>query len=121
MATRKTAQPHSEFDRVRAIGLALPRVEAVTHYDGSPRLKAEGVFMAGLATHESAEPCSLVVRCELDDRQLLIEDAPDTYYVTGFYARYPLVLVRLAAVTDEALRDLLSVSHRMALGKTRRR
>ena len=79
MATRKPTAPAPDgFDRVRAIGLALPRVEATTNYDGSPRLKAGGVFMAGLAMHPSAEPGSLVLRCDVDDRALLIEDAPET-------------------------------------------
>jgi len=40
--------------------------------------------------------------------------------VTDYYARYPLVLVRLAEVTEDALRDLLSVSRRLALEKSRR-
>lgn len=96
----------------------MPRVEATTNYDGSPRLKAAGVFMAGLAMHPSAEPGSLVLRCDIDDRALLIEDAPETYYVTDYYAKYPLVLVRLSAVTNDALHDLLNVSHRMAMAKS---
>jgi len=73
-----------------------------------------------MAAHASAEPGSLVLRCAGEDRELLIEDAPETYYVTDYYAKYPLVLVRMAEVTDEALRDLLSVSYRMALAKSRR-
>lgn len=107
------------FEPVKAIGLALPDVEATMRYDGSPVLKAGGSFMAGIATDESAEADSLVVRCEFEDRQLLLEDAPETYYVTDFYAKYPLVLVRLSEVTDDALRDLLSVSRKMALEKSR--
>ena len=39
------------FDIVRTVGLALPDVEATTKYDGSPVLKVDGMFMAGLATH----------------------------------------------------------------------
>ena len=108
------------FAMVRQIGLAMPDVEASIRYDGSEILKAGGSFMAGIATDESAEADTLVVRCELDDRELLLEDAPDTYYVTDYYAKYPLVLVRLSAVTEDALRDLLSVSRKMALEKARR-
>ena len=44
------------FDIVKAVGLALPDVEATTKYDGSPVLKVDGMFMAGLATHPSPEP-----------------------------------------------------------------
>jgi len=105
------------FAPVRAIGLTLPGVEAVTKYDGSPVLKVNGRFMAGLATHESAEADSLVVRCDVESRELMIEDAPDTYYLTDYYRSYPLILVRLSHVTRDALRDLLSVSRRMALEK----
>jgi len=108
------------FAGVRAVGLQMPDVEAVTRYDGAPMLKAGGTLMAAIASHPSAEPNSLVVRSEIDDRDLLLEDAPETYYVTDYYAKYPLVLARLDQLTDEALRDLLSVSRRLALLKSRK-
>ena len=108
------------FTVVKQIGLAMPDVEASIRYDGSEVLKAGGSFMAGIATDESAEADTLVVRCDYDDRQLLLEDAPETYYLTEYYAKYPLVLVRLSEVTEDALRDLLSVSRKMALEKARR-
>lgn len=109
------------FEIVKKVGLALPSVEATTKYDGSPVLKAGGSFMAGVAMHPSAEPDSLVVRCEFEDRDLLLEDAPETYYVTEYYRPYPVVLVRLSRIDADALRDLLSVSHRMAMAKTAKR
>ena len=108
------------FDEVKAVALKLPGVEASIRYDGSEVLKAGGSFMAGLATHRSAEPDTLVVRFGVEEREWLLDDAPETYYVTDYYAKYPLVLVRLSAVTEDALRDLLSVSRKMALAKSRR-
>ena len=108
------------FERVRAIGLSMPDVKTATKYDGSPLLKAGGSFMAGLATDEEADAETLVVRCDFDDRELMLEDAPETYYVTEYHAKYPVVLVRLSEVSDDALRDLLSVSRKMALEKSRR-
>jgi hypothetical protein len=48
--------PADVFETVRTVGLTLPHVEATTKYDGSPVLKLGGSFMAGLATHPSAEP-----------------------------------------------------------------
>jgi hypothetical protein len=111
----------SAFDIVRTVGLALPDVEATTKYDGSPVLKVDGIFMAGLATHPSAEPDTLVVRAGLEDRERLVEDAPETYYLTDYYRSYPLVLVRLSRVEPDALHDLLSVSWRMTTAKARRR
>jgi hypothetical protein len=122
--TRRTKAPADPFVLVRAVGLTLPDVEAMTRYDGAPVLKARGCFMAGLATHESAEPGTLVVRMGVEERAYLLEDAPDTYYLTDYYRRYPLILVRLARVNRDALRDVLSVSWRLTVakaGKTRRK
>ncbi len=102
---------------VKEVGLLLPAVEATTRYDGMPVLKVGGCFMAGLATHPSAEPDTLVVRSGIEEREWLIEDAPETYYLTDYYRRYPLVLVRLSKINRDALRDLLSVSSRLATAK----
>ena len=107
------------FKLVMAVGLTLPDVEAITRYDGSPALSMHGVFLAGLATHHSAESDTLVVRSEIENRDLLIADAPDTYYVTDYYERYPIVLARLGAISQDALHDLLSISWRLTLAKTR--
>jgi hypothetical protein len=123
--TRKVTRAQADsFAPVKAVGLTFPDVEAAIRYDGSPVLKARGCFMAGLATHESAEPGSLVVRVNLDERDYLLEDAPETYYVTDSYRPYPVVLVRLTQVNRDALRDLLSVSWRLTIakaGKSRRK
>jgi hypothetical protein len=108
------------FAGVKAIGLTLDGVEAAIRYDGAPVLKAGGTFMAAIASHPSAEPNSLVVRSDFDDRDLLIEDAPETYYVTDYYAKYPLVLARLDRLNDDAVRDLLTVSRHLALAKSRK-
>ena len=118
--SRKPA-PVDPFERVRTVGLALPDVEATTKYDGSPVLKLGGCFMAGLATHRSAEPDTLVVRVGFEDRELLIGDAPETYYLTDYYRSYPLVLVRLSRVDRDALSDLLSVSWHLTSAKARNR
>jgi hypothetical protein len=120
MTAKVTKAETDWFAAVKAVGLTFPDVEAVIRYDGSPVLKARGCFMAGLATHESAEPGSLVVRVNIDERTYLLEDAPETYYVTDYYSKYPLVLVRLAHVGRDALRDLLAVSWRLTVAKARR-
>jgi hypothetical protein len=106
---------------VTTVGLGLPDVEATTKYDGSPVLKLGGCFMAGLATDPSAEPDTLVVRAGYEEREWLLEDAPETYYLTDYYRRYPLVLVRLSRIDRDALRDILSVSWRLTSAKARKR
>lgn len=94
------------FDDVRAIGRTLPDVEESTMY-GAPALKVRGKLLACMASHKSAEPNTLVVRLDFDDRDALIADAPHTYYLKPHYEGYPSVLVRLPLINRDALRDLL--------------
>jgi hypothetical protein len=121
MKRRPTTQTADLFETVRKVGLTLPGVEAATKYDGAPVLKLGGSFMAGLATHRSAEPGTLVVRVGFEEREWLLEDAPEIYYLTDYYRRHPVVLVRLTRIDRVALRDLLSVSWRLTLPKARKR
>ena len=72
-----------------------------------------------MAVHRSAEPGTLVVRVCLEEREWLLRDAPETYYVTDYYRSYPVVLARLSRIDRDAVRDLLSVSWRLAMAKTR--
>jgi len=99
------------FDTVRKIGLALPGVEECVTW-GAPTLKVHGKLLACVPTHRSAEPGSLVVRVDFDDRAALLAEAPDTYYVTDHYAGYTVVLVRLSRVPPDVLRDLLRMAHK---------
>ena len=110
----------NSFDTVTSVGLSLPGVEATTKYDGSPVLKLGGCFMAGLATHPSTEPNTLVVRVELEQRDLLLDEATETYYITDYYRPHPVVLARLGRLEHDALHDLLSVSWRLTQTKARR-
>jgi len=120
MTREVTSAQANSFAPVRAVGLTLPDVQATIRYDGSPVLKARGCFMAGLAMHASAEPGSLVVRMSFEERSWLLEDAPETYYLTDSYRPYPVVLVRLSMVGQDALRDLLAVSWRLTVAKARK-
>ncbi len=100
-----------DFDTVRSIGLALPGVEESTAY-GFPALKIHGKLLACVPAHRSAEPGSLVVRVDFEDRAELLAAAPDVYYVTDHYADYNAVLVRLSRVNPDVLRDLLGMAHK---------
>lgn len=107
----------SAFDVVEQVGLTLSGVEAAQRYDGARILTLGGAFMAGLAVHDSAEPNSLVIRADVEARELWLQDAPEVYYLTDYYRRHPVVLVRLEQVTRLVLRDLLASSHRLTLPK----
>jgi hypothetical protein len=112
------------FDVVRAIGRTLPDVEESTMY-GAPALKVRGKLLACMASHKSAEPNTLVVRLDFEDRDALIADDPQTYYLKPHYEDYPSVLVRLARIDPDALRDLLQSAwrtvHRASDGRAHRR
>jgi len=101
------------FDTVREIGLALPGVEESTAY-GSPAFKVRGKTMACMAMNRSAEPGSLGVWVDFDDRAELLAADPDVYYVTDHYAPYSIVLVRLSRVKRDVLQDLLGMAHKFA-------
>ena len=114
MPRRKTG-----FDVVRKMGLALPEVEEGTAY-GSPALNVRGKMFACLAIHRSAEPNTLVVRMDFDQRDELIAEEPKAYYLTDHYVSYPCVLARLTCIRQDALRDLLLMGWRfMSVTKKR--
>ena len=100
-----------DFDTVRNIGLALPGVEESTAY-GFPALKVHGKLLACVPANRSAEPGSLVVRMDFEDRAELLASAPDVYYVTDHYIDYNAVLVRLSLVNPDVLRDLLGMAYK---------
>ena len=99
------------FKTVEAIGRTLPGVE-VTSTWGKPALKVRGKMFVCIASHKSAEPDTLVVMMDFADRDALLEDDPDTYYLKDHYLNYPCVLVRLSRVGTDALRDLIAGAHR---------
>ena len=101
------------FDLVREIALTLPDVQQSTMY-GAPALKVRGKLLTCPAIHRSAEPNTLVVRIDFDQRAELIAADPDVYYLTDHYVNYPTVLVRLSRINREALRDLLHMSWKFA-------
>ena len=107
------------FDTVREIGLALGDVEDATSYGGFA-LKVRGSILTCQAVHKSAEPGSLVVRIDFDQRSALLAEAPQTYYVTDHYVNYPAVLVRLSQVRKDELRDLLNSAWRFVTSGKKR-
>jgi hypothetical protein len=105
------------FETVVEIGETLPGTEAASAY-GSPALKVNGRMYACVATNKAAEPDSLAVYvADFEQRDVLLAEEPGTYYVKPHYEAYPVVLVRLARVTREALEDLLRGAHRIVSSK----
>ena len=103
-----------DFHAVRNIGLALPGVEESTAY-GVPALKVRGKLLVCVPSNRSAEAGSLVVRVDFDDRAELLAADPAVYYVTDHYRDYSAVLVRLAHVSPDVLRDLLGMAYKFVM------
>ena len=110
----------SKFAPVEAIGRTLPDVEVTTTW-GQPALKVHGRMFVCIASHRSAEPDTLVVMMDIADRDALVDDDPDTYYLKEHYVGYPCVLVRLSSVHPDALRDLVIGAHRYVSAKRKRK
>src|SRR5271165_2680458 len=98
-----------DFNTVRKLAHELADVEESTTYR-SPCLKVRGQLLTCIPVHKSAEPGSLAVRIDLDRRAELLAEAPDVYYLTDHYANHPMVLVRLARIHHDALKDLLGMA-----------
>jgi hypothetical protein len=118
-ADQRGGQRAGAFAPVEAIGRTLPDVEVTTAW-GQPALKVRGRMFVCIASHKSAEPETLVVMMDVLDRDALIEEDPDTYYLKEHYVGHPCVLVRLARVHPDALRDLVVGAHRYVSAKHER-
>ncbi len=97
------------YDAVRKIGLALPDVTEGTSY-GTPALKVRKKLFVRLRPELDA----IVIRTPPDQREELMSGDPEKYFITDHYRDYPWMLVRLAKVNVDELRDLLKMAHRAA-------
>lgn len=106
------------FDDVRRLGSALPEVVEAPSYHGTPALKVRGKPFCRLWSerehlrddvHDSAV---VVVFCDLEEKDILIETAGGALFTTPHYHGYGAVLVRLADVDVQLLGDLLEDSYR---------
>jgi hypothetical protein len=100
------------FEEVREFASALPEVEERTSYGTAAFFVRKKLFAR---MKEDGE--SLMVKLNFDERELLISDNPEVYYMTDHYTNYPGVLVRLAAVDPDELRDLLLEAWSLAAPK----
>lgn len=93
----------------------LPGVETGTSY-GTPALKVRGKLFVRVK-----DAATLVLTAPVDEKERLIEMAPDIYYETDHYRGWPALLVRAAAIDDAELRQRLAEAwHFKAPAKLRR-
>jgi hypothetical protein len=97
------------YDAVRKIGLTLPNVAEGTSY-GTPALKVKGKLFVRLRPDLDA----IVISASFEQREELMAGDPEKYFITDHYRDYPWMLVRLAKINADELRDLLRMAHRAA-------
>ena len=89
------------FVRVVKAAAKLPEVEEETSY-GTPALKVRGKLLARMKDRDT-----LVVVCPLEEKEMLMEVAPDIYFETDHYKGWPGVLVRLSKIKTTELKHRL--------------
>ncbi|MGA7840070.1 MAG: MmcQ/YjbR family DNA-binding protein [Candidatus Acidiferrales bacterium] len=102
------------FAAVRKFALSLDNVEEGPSY-GTPGFRVGGVLF--LRFHQDGE--SLVVRTDFEQREELLAADRAAYYITDHYVNYEWILVRMACVHADALRDLLRWAHKSASAEKR--
>ncbi len=85
------AERQIDWERLKALAmeLELPGVEETTSW-GQPCLKAHGKLWVWWSPHEDAP----VFKVPHDERDMLVEADPQTFFVTDHYRRHALILVR---------------------------
>lgn len=94
------------------IGLALPGTAEGTSY-GTPALRVGKTFLTRLRPEDGA----IVVKMPIDERDMLMEAAPEIYFITDHYRAWPAVLVRLAKIPKAELKGLVTRAWRDAAPK----
>ncbi len=93
---------------VRRTLLAFPGVDAEPCH-GRPGFRVLGKYLASL--REDGE--TLVVKCGDDERDHRLSSAPEHFFVTEHYHGYPAVLIDLATVDFESLREVFERAWRL--------
>ena len=99
------------WDDLLALARELPDFEETTSY-GRPALKVRGKFFAALRTN----PDAVVVRCDLEEKPLLLEARPDVLFETPHYRGWGYMLIKLDAPLDD-VREFLTDSWLLAAPK----
>jgi hypothetical protein len=79
----------------------LPGIEESTSY-GNPALKVGGKTIVAVKDSET-----VVLSISIDDKERLIEMAPEIYYQTDHYVGWPHLPLRIDVIADAELKERL--------------
>lgn len=103
--------------RARRLLLALPEIEEEPSY-GMPSFKVKGRFFARFRDDDTV---LVVMVGTITDRDILTQLDSRAFFFTDHYRNYPTVLIRLAEVPVDLLKDVLQEAHAQAEVKRARR
>jgi hypothetical protein len=89
----------------------LPGIEESSSF-GTPALKVQGKLLVRVKDADT-----LVFRCPIEMKEILIESTPEIYFETDHYKGWPGVLVRLSKIDDAELRQCLQRAWRLQAPK----
>jgi hypothetical protein len=108
-----TGSHETDFERIVRLARAAGLAEVVTGTCyGTPALAVRGKAFARMK-----EAGILVVMCALEEKEMLIELAPDLYFETNHYKGWPAMLVRLGVISDRELTQRLIAAWRQKAPK----
>ena len=97
-----TGDRFSDWDSVMAFGLTLPGTEPSTSY-GRPAVRVRGKSFL----FPGREPGSFAVMAPIEEKELLMETDPETFWETDHYRGYPAVLVRFGSADRERIENVI--------------
>ena len=100
------------FERLKRAAAGLPEVEESTWY-GTPALKVRSRGFCRVK-----DPDTVVVMVALDEKEMLLQAAPDLYFETPHYHGWPAMLVRIRAISDDELAHRLKTAWLQKAPKT---
>ena len=92
-----------DWDEIVAFALTLPNTELSTSY-GQPAVKADGKSF----TSTGREARSFHIRSPHDEKAMLLETDPATFWQTPHYEGWPGLLVRYGSADPERVRLVLT-------------
>ena len=101
-----------DLQTVRQIALAFPGVEEGTSY-GTPAFRIRGKLL--LRVHHDNQ--SIIVKVNLDEREMLVETDPAVFFVLDHYKNGPWVQIRLTNAGGASVRRLFEQAWRDAAPK----
>ena len=106
----------TDWNEVAAFALALPDTELSTSY-GQPAIKVGGKMFVSTGH----EPGSFHVRSLAEEKAVLIDTDPATFWQTPHYATWPGLLVRYASADPERVRLVITRAWWDAASSTQRK